>query len=192
VSHNPALDSLTQLMLHFCRAEGVTYKCRGRGALLSLPNGGHREDVIRTKAFEDYIRDHIISWFTWAQKNKLGVERMEDLILVSGRTLVASWAAVVFVDNNMEAEISLASRTHNNGGASFVWRKIRGPVVHHNSRFDPVRFPGCVYSACTDFFFIVWKEKSTQDGSMRLHQGLPRKSHPLLDQTNPSHRKTLS
>ena len=35
---------------------------------------------------------------------------MEDLILVSGRTLVSSWAAVAFqaVDNAQEAEISLA------------------------------------------------------------------------------------
>ena len=142
MSHNPVQGSCTQLTIHFCRAEGVTYRCRGRGALLSLPNGGHREDAIHTKAFEDYIRDHIVGWFTWAQ-NKLGVESIEDLILVSGRTLVASWAAAVFLDNTMEAEVSLASRSHDNGGASFVWGKIRGSVVYHNSRFDPVRFPGC-------------------------------------------------
>ena len=139
-------------MINSRRAEGVTCKCRGRGALLSLPHGGHREDVIRTKAFEDYIRDHIVSWFNWAQTNKLGVERMEELILVSGCTLVTSWAAAAFVDNNMEAEISLASRPFNNGGASFVWGNIRGPVAHHNSRFDPVRSPTYVSSACTDFF----------------------------------------
>jgi hypothetical protein len=113
---------------------------------LSLPHGGHREDVIRTKAFEDYIRDHVVSWFNWAQKNRLGVERMEELILVSGCTLVASWAAATLVDNTMESEISLASRPLNNGGASFVWSNIRGPVVYHNSRFDPVSFPGYVYS----------------------------------------------
>ncbi|KAF8474352.1 hypothetical protein DFH94DRAFT_761689 [Russula ochroleuca] len=123
--------------LHHPNTEGVTCKCRGRGALLSLPHGGHREDVIRTKAFEDYIRDHIVSWFTWAQNNKLGVERMEELILVSGCTLVTSWAAAAFVDNSMEAEISLASRTFATGGASFAWNNIRGPVVYHNSRFDP-------------------------------------------------------
>jgi hypothetical protein len=170
VSQNPVLDSLTQLTIHFRRAEVVTYKCRGHGALLSLPNGGHREDAIHTKAFEDYIRDHVVSWFTWAQNNKLGVECMEDLVLVSGRTLVASWAAAVFLDNTTEAEISLASRTHDGGGASFVWRKIRGPVVCHNSRIDPVRFPGFVYSACTEFFFsVIWKENSTHGGSMCLH-----------------------
>ena len=70
---------------------------------MSLPHGGHREDVIRTKVFEDYIRDHVVSWFNWAQKNKLGVERMEDLILVTGCTLVTSWAAAAFEDNTIEA-----------------------------------------------------------------------------------------
>jgi len=114
---------------------------------LSLPNGGHREDVIRTKAFEDYIRDHVDQWFNWAQTNKLGVERMEDLILVSGCTLVTSWAAAAFVDNISDAEISLASRTLSNVGASFVWGNVRGRVMHHNSRFDPVRPPNYVYSA---------------------------------------------
>jgi hypothetical protein len=97
------------------------------------------------KVFEKYIRDNVVSWFIWAQKYQLGVERMEDLILVSGCTLVTTWAAAVFMDHTMSAEISLASRTFSNGGASFVWSNVRGPIVHHNSRFDPVRSPGyCV------------------------------------------------
>ena len=151
---------------------------------MSLPNGGHREDVIRTKVFEDYIRDHIVNWFTWAQNNKLGVERMEELILVTGRTLVAAWAAAVLVDNDMEAEITLASKTFGDGGARFVWTKTRGSIVYHNSRYDTVRSPGYVYTAWTDFF-VVWIAKPSHDwGSMRLHQGLPRKARLLLDQTN--------
>ena len=126
---------------------------------MSLPNGGHRENVIRTKAFETYIRDNIANWFSWAQRNDLGVDRMEDIILVSGCTLVTSWAAAAFVDNNSvdntETEISLASNALSNGGASFAWNKIKGSPVYHNSRFDPVRFPGYVYSACADLFLFL-------------------------------------
>ena len=92
------------------------------------------------KIFEEYIQDNVVSWFTWAQKNELDVERMEDLILVSGCTLVTTWAAAVFTDRTMSAEISLASRRLSSG-ASFVWSNVRGPIIHHNSRFDPVRFP---------------------------------------------------
>ena len=129
------------LTLHFRRAGGITYRCQGRGALLSLPNGGHREDVVRTKAFEHYIRDHVDGWFNWAQNKKLAVERMEDLILVTGCTLVTSWAAAAFIDHAFDAEISLASRTLSNVEANFVWGNVRGRVVHHNSLFDPVRSP---------------------------------------------------
>ena len=123
----------------------------------------------------------MVSWFNWAQKNSLGVERMEELILVTGCTLVASWAAATLVDNTMEGEISLASRTLNNGGASFVWSNIRGPMVFHNSHFDPVSCPGYVYSAYTDFS-LLWKVKLTHNsGSMRLHQGIPGKAQFLPD-----------
>ena len=105
----------------------------------------------------------MVNWFTWAQNNKLGVERMEELILVTGRTLVTAWAAAVLVDNNMEAEITLASRTFGDGRARFVWTKTRGSIVYHNSRYDPVRSPGYVYTAWTDFF-VVWIAKSSTTG----------------------------
>ena len=161
---------------HSCREKGVTYKFGNRGALLSLPNGGQHEDVIRTKPFEDYIRDHATLWFNWARRIKLSVERTEDLILVSGCTLVTSWAAAEFVSNT-EGEISLASRTvaqSVGSGTRFFWRDIRGPVVYRNSQYDAVRFKAYPYLACTDFFFFVWKGKSTHDPeSMRFHQGIP-------------------
>jgi hypothetical protein len=91
--------------------------------------------------FEDYIRDHADRWFNLAQNNGLGVERMEDLILVSGCTLVTSWAAAACVDmdTTFEAKISLTSRSLSNVEASFVWNNLGGRVVYHNSRFDPVR-----------------------------------------------------
>ena len=111
---------LRQTQAYLLRVEGVTYGCRGRGALLSLPHGGHRDDVIHIKVFEKYIRDHVVSWFNWSRDIGLPVERMEDLVLVYGCTLVTSWAVAAFVDYIADAQISLTSRTLNNGGASFV------------------------------------------------------------------------
>ena len=145
--------------------ESVTYKFQDCGALLSLPNGGYHEDVIRSQVFGDYIQDYVDSWFTWAQKNRLGVERVEDLILVSGCTLVTSWAAAAFVDDSMDAEISLASRTFDNGGASYVWSNIRGRVLYHNSRFQPVRSPCYVLNSqhALIHFFVLWKAEIHYD-----------------------------
>ena len=113
--------------------------------------------------FEDYIRDHVVSWFNWAQNNKLVID-MEDLILVSSCSLATSWAAAAFMGNNMEAEISLASIPLGNGGASIIWSKSRGPVESRNSRLDQVRSPGYVYLACADLFSLLYgKQPTTQD-----------------------------
>lgn len=120
--------------------EGVAYEFRNRGALLSLPDGGYREDVICREPFENFFRNHINEWLTKA-KDYGFVERMEDLIFVSGCTLVTSWAAAVSMDHTLEADISLASMKLSDGGTGFVWSNIRGPVVYHNSVFDPVSFP---------------------------------------------------
>ncbi|KAI0285688.1 hypothetical protein BC826DRAFT_113392 [Russula brevipes] len=117
--------------------EGLTYKCPGVGALLSLPHKAVREDTIRTKVFEDYIRDHVASWFAWSQKNRLDVERMEDLILVTGCTLAKSWATAAFCDPTANSQVSLSVQSHDDGRASFTWRSIHGSVMNDNSRHDP-------------------------------------------------------
>ena len=85
---------------------------------------------------------------------------MEDLIFVTGCTLVTSWAAVAFMENNMDAEITLESRPLISGEGSFIWGLPRGSVKHHNSHLNPVRSPGYVYSACTDFSLLHKKHDS--------------------------------
>ena len=80
---------------------------------------------------------------------------MEDLIFVTGCTLVTSWAAVAFMENTTDAEITLVSGPPINGGTNFFWDNIRGSVNFRNSHFNGVRSPGYVYSARTDSFFVV-------------------------------------
>lgn len=137
------------MIQHSRSAEAVTYKCRGHGALLFLPNGGRSVDIIRTKLFEDYIRDNAYSWFRWAKKRGLPVQHMEDLILVTGCTLATSWAAAVFdgtAPRDSDAmTISLEVRKPDDSEAQFAWRNIRGNVEHHHS--DSVCPPGNVLSA---------------------------------------------
>ena len=60
------LPLTVSISLYFCTGSiSQAYQCRAgkRGALLSLPYGGHREDVIRIKVFEDYIKDNVDRWF---------------------------------------------------------------------------------------------------------------------------------
>lgn len=108
------------------------------GALLMLPYDGLHEDVIRTKAFEEYIRDHVDSWFALARRS-MGVDRIEDLILVTGCTLVTSWGAAAFIDKGSDAEFSLKLRFPVGGGVSFDWHVLRQNVVYRDSYQGPVR-----------------------------------------------------
>ncbi|KAN0123779.1 hypothetical protein V8E52_002269 [Russula decolorans] len=133
-------------------AKYVTYRCRGRGAILSLPNGGLRQDVIHTKLFQKYIGDNVATWFDWSKDKGLPVERMEDLVFVYGCTLVTPWAAAAFDDHTGNAQLSLASRTLNNGGAGFTWSNIRGTVEYQDSQLQP-NIPNlpqnrCVFMKC--------------------------------------------
>ena len=128
------------------------YQCKAhhRGALLSLPEKGRRKDVISIKVFENYIRDNIDNWFRWSKEMMLPVDHMEDLILITGCTLVTSWAAAAF-DGHMSVDsdattISLKARKSGGGRTQFFWRDICGNVEYHNSRFDQVRSPGYVFS----------------------------------------------
>ena len=82
---------------------------------------------------------------------------MEDLILVTGCTLVTAWAAAAFDDTTgIQADatsISLDAQKFDRGGAQFFWRNIRGNVEYHNSRFNPVRSTGYVFSPMSLFSF---------------------------------------
>ena len=100
----------------------------------------------------------MVSWFEWSKRRGLGIERIEDLILVSGRTLVTSWGAAVFLDHGQEeTAISLAVHTLPDGGGRFVWRLINRLVPHRNSQPGPVCSLDCAKSSCTDLSSVVSK-----------------------------------
>ncbi|KAH9057207.1 hypothetical protein EDB87DRAFT_1565573 [Lactarius vividus] len=78
----------------------ASFRCsrNNKGAFLSLPLNGVREDAIRTKAFETYIRKHCDSWLEFASVNEIDV-RLEDIIFVTGCDLTSSWAMAAFVNS---------------------------------------------------------------------------------------------
>jgi len=90
--------------------------------------------------FEDYIRDHVDSWYSFAVQRRLDVERMEDLILVTGCTLVTSWGVAAFVDSAQDAEVHLRFR-----GRNFDWREIRPVVACQNSHPNNPHQNQCVF-----------------------------------------------
>jgi hypothetical protein len=124
---------------------------------LSVPHGTRSQDVIRTKLFEDYIRDNVDNWLRWSKKAGLPVENMEDLILVTGCTLARSWAVAAFdgsmARNEDATAISLEPQKSDGGGAQFVWRNMRGSVVHNHR--DSVCSPAYFFLAVNLIFSII-------------------------------------
>ena len=106
---------------------------------------------------------------------------MEDLILVSGCTLVTSWGAAVFLDHGLEeASISLADHTLPNGGGRFLWGNINRVVPHHNSQLESVRSP--LTFCCHGLILLRSYEKDNSSQTMnqcvfikgfRAKRGLP-------------------
>ena len=153
MSYGPVLDSFNPLIILAFVVPWV--RCISAGLSIvehfcHFLTRATRKDVIPIKVFENYIRDNVDNWFRWSKETMLPVEHMEDLILVTGCTLVTSWAAAAF-DGHMSVDsdtttISLEARKSDDGGAQFFWRNIHGNVEYHNSRFDPVRSPGYVFS----------------------------------------------
>jgi hypothetical protein len=106
---------------------------------------------------------------------------MEDLILVTGCTLVTSWGIAAFPDKTQDAAVSLTSHASEGGGASFDWREVRPGGACQNSSQGPVRPFRLIAASFADSSFAALKGYSTSK-SMRIHQGLPGKAHVLVGQ----------
>ena len=107
---------------------------------MSLPHDGHRESLVREKASEEYIRDNASSWFDWSRNEKLRVDRMEDLILVTECTLVTLWTAAAFIGRSGTAKVALVPPSQDLSGQSFEVSNFEGDVAHNCSFSDSVRF----------------------------------------------------
>ena len=66
------------------------------GAVLCLPIQAKGENTVARTKFGKWIIKNIDRWFAWARQLELGVERMEDIILVTGTHRTRSWTNAAF------------------------------------------------------------------------------------------------
>jgi hypothetical protein len=66
---------------------------------LSLPVAARREDTLSQGDFKLWIVKHIDSCFDFARNLGLGIEEMEEIILVTGCDRTRSWINVAFLEN---------------------------------------------------------------------------------------------
>ncbi|KAH8981555.1 hypothetical protein EDB86DRAFT_421952 [Lactarius hatsudake] len=75
----------------------VTFSCRrNQGAVLCLPIQAKGEDTVASTDFGKWMIRNIDRWFAWARQLGLGINCMEDIILVTGTHRTRTWTNVAF------------------------------------------------------------------------------------------------
>ena len=79
---------------------------------------------------------HIDRWFAWARLLGLGVDRMEDSILVTGAHCTISCANVAFPGGQNDAQISFGAKVDHSGDTvainwQFSHERNRGVMLNH-------------------------------------------------------------
>ena len=122
----------------------ISFRCRtGIGAFLSIPFNTVREDVIRTKVFETYIRRHCDSWLELAVMGGFNI-KLEDIIFVTGCDLTSSWAMAIFMNPPCEAEMTLSVQPVGPTSAKFQWADTNQPCNSEPNQVRRVERRSCI------------------------------------------------
>ena len=77
---------------------------------------------------------HIDRWFAFARQLALGIEQMEELILVTGCDRARSSTSVAFSKNQLDAEVSFGVEVTDDLDSRISWQvspeRIRGRVLN--------------------------------------------------------------
>jgi len=102
--------------------------------VLSLPVTARREDTFVPGVFKSWIVKHIDSCFAFARQIGLGVERMEEIILVTGCDRTKSWANIAFFGNQPDSEASFGVLVESPDPSitfQFSPENAQGAVLHY-------------------------------------------------------------
>ena len=105
----------------------VTFSCSGKhGALLYLPFPATREDTVALGDFGKWIIKNIFNCMRLAEEQGLGVNGLEDIILVTGRHLAKSWVRAVFSESRGCAEVSFVAQVSEDSVIHLEERNVSG------------------------------------------------------------------
>ena len=101
---------------------------------MSLPVDARREDTLAKGDFSGWIVKQIDRWFAFARDLGLGIERMEELILVTGCDHTRSWTNIAFFGSQNNAQASFGVKIIHGPPISISWQpspeRVRGAVLH--------------------------------------------------------------
>ena len=91
-----------------------------------LPLPAERQDTVARGDYGGWLLRHIDACFQVALGLGGGVERMEDIVLVTGCHLAKSWVNVAFSENRGGTRVSFGVRTSGNSGVHFDEWNVSG------------------------------------------------------------------
>lgn len=105
------------------------------GAVLCLPIEAKRQDTVANTKFGKWIISHIDRWYAWARQLELGVNRMEDIVLVTGTHRTRSSTNVAFPGGQADAQASFGAKVDHRGDIvtinwKFLHERNRGAVLN--------------------------------------------------------------
>ena len=102
---------------------------------MSLPVNARREDTLAQSAFSEWIVKHIDRWFAFTQELQLGIERTEEIVLVTGCDHARSWTNVAFLGGQAESQgsfrVKAVPRKDSNIQIQFSSGRVEGGVSKH-------------------------------------------------------------
>jgi hypothetical protein len=109
----------------------ITFECSGKqGALLYLPFPASREETTAHDDFSNWIVKHTDECLNVAKDLGYGVNRTEDIVLVTGRRLARSWFSVAFSEGRGLAEVSFRIEVFGEFGVRFMVQDVSGAELN--------------------------------------------------------------
>lgn len=102
-------------------------------SFISVP--AQRQDTIARGDFGRWIIKHIELWLAFTRRLGLGIEQMEDIILVTGFHRTRSWANATFLESYTDAQVSFGVEVTDadSSGMNIKWQyspeRVRGAVL---------------------------------------------------------------
>jgi hypothetical protein len=102
--------------------------------VLSLPVEAQRQDTRARGEFGKWMLKHIDRWFFFARGLELGINQMEELILVTGCDCTRSWANVTFLEGRTNGQASFGVKVDQGSDVGINWQfslgKAQGAVCN--------------------------------------------------------------
>lgn len=106
------------------------------GAILFLPEGGSRSNLLNQKIFVEQALKHGLSWYECANRTRRQKVENGSLFLVTGCDKTASWGIASFTGNSEGRTVSLrfVATRGDAGQTPYTWEtEYPGPAFNHCS-----------------------------------------------------------